>query len=630
MYIIIVVCIISSWIVSPVLARPKLEGESCDGITEIPLTECQVLLELYIDFDLGKRDFPNEWFVTNTPSYWGGLVVRDGHVVILGMWGIEADGVIPININQLTHLEILDLGGSRVFGTIPDSVWTITSLKEIDLKNNYLSGTLSLPDEPFPSLEILNLSNNFFASLIPPEIGNLTNLKELYLINNAFFGTIPPQIGNLVSLTILDMGHNQLSGSIPPELGNLTNLTNLLLRNNQLSGEISPELGKLTNLINLELGDNRLSGFIPSAISNLTNLEKLLLWNNQLSGEIPEEIWSLPRLYELYLNGNFLTGTISTDIGKLSYLQTLLLSNNLLTGSIPKEIGSLSWLYYLKLNNNLLSGSIPIEIGNLGINDSSTPIIINLENNRLTGSIPSTIGNISPLWRINLSGNQLSGDVPESLSSLMHVSDPGQMWDGSDGLSMDYNQLNVPDPYPSDPPTALQTFLLQKDPDWQFTQSVVKPISNTGGTLSARDDRVEIVFPANSVSASITMQYIPKRSPEFSTGSLFFANTSFELNALDELGDPIPQFDFETPITITMNYSDSDILGVVGNTLKLYYWDASQELWLDAATSCSPTSTYQRDLISNSISIDICHLTEFALLGEEPYVGYVFLPMLLR
>mgnify|MGYP006898455908 CR=1 FL=1 len=79
-----------------------------------------------------------------------------------------------------------------------------------------------------------------------------------------------------------------------------------------------------------------------------------------------------------------------------------------------------------------------------------------------------------------------------------------------------------------------------------------------------------------------------------------------------------------------MRYSDSDVVGIVENTLKLYYWDASQELWLDAATSCSPTSTYQRDLISNSFSIEIYHLPEFALLGEEPYIGYVFLPMVIR
>lgn len=202
-----------------------------------------------------------------------------------------------------------------------------------------------------------------------------------------------------------------------------------------------------------------------------------------------------------------------------------------------------------------------------------------------------------------------------------------------DGLYLDYNQLNVLDPYPTDPPTALQTFLLQKDPDWQLTQSVSLQLSDSGGTLISRDNRTQISIPADAITTSITLQYNPQPEPQNNTGTLLFANTSFELLALDGLGNPIPQFAFELPISVTLHYSDQDIEDIDETALKLYYWNIDQQVWLDAAESCVPTSVYQRDLVNNSLSVEICHLTEFALLGEIPSnltFEYIFLPMVIK
>jgi Leucine-rich repeat (LRR) protein len=597
-------------VVSPVTAKPKTMEVSCESITEIPLSECQVLLEIYYDFGLDNWGGPGKWFINNTPSIWGGLEIFNGHVVTLDpttFGPTYSEGIIPSGIINFSALEILDFRDAQVIEPIPVGLWTMTPLKEILLKNNSLSSSFPTSITDLPNLEILDLSNNLYTGNIPAEIGTLTNIKRLYLNNNQLTGSIPSQLFNLTHLTELDLSDNLLTGSIPVDIGLLTDLTKLRLENNQFSGSI------------------------PSQIGNLSNLWELYLYSNLLTGDIPEEICNLSLLESLYLNNNFLIGSIPIGIGSLDYLYYLVLSNNLLSGNIPTEIGDMGYLVYLGLNNNQLSGPIPNEIGNL-VSHPAVPLSIDLENNNLSGNIPTTIGNLTQLVSLNLSGNRLSGDIPNAITTL-NLYDAGEAWDGSDGLYLDYNQLNVPDPYPSDPPTSLQTFLLQKDPDWQLTQSVSESISSSGGVLNSLDDRTKITIPADSLISTSTFQYIPHRYPQTSTGNLLFAYTSFELNVLDESEDPISEFTFLYPINISLTYTDLDIQGIDENTLKLYYWDTSQQLWLDAATSCNPHSLYQRDVDNNLISVEVCHLTEFALLGEEPQsqsMQTVFLPLLLK
>ena len=138
---------------------------------------------------------------------------------------------------------------------------------------------------------------------------------------------------------------------------------------------------------------------------------------------------------------------------------------NFLRGSIPPELGTLINLTALSLYSNQLSGSIPSELGSLTNLEG-----LNLAQNRLSGTIPSEIGNLAPLRLLWLQNNKLSGDIPVSLLDLVNLADPGQ-YGGEDGLSLDYNRLNVPGNYP-DPDDPLQVFLYQKDPDWHLSQLI--------------------------------------------------------------------------------------------------------------------------------------------------------------
>jgi len=67
---------------------------------------------------------------------------------------------------------------------------------------------------------------------------------------------------------------------------------------------------------------------------------------------------------------------------------------------------------------------------------------------------------------------------------------------------------------------------------------------------------------------------------------------------------------FNLPITVTLNYSDTDYIGPE-NTLGLYYWNVDASSWTDAVTTCP--GEYTRDMEANWFSLPLCHLTEFGI-----------------
>jgi hypothetical protein len=75
-----------------------------------------------------------------------------------------------------------------------------------------------------------------------------------------------------------------------------------------------------------------------------------------------------------------------------------------------------------------------------------------------------------------------------------------------------------------------------------------------------------------------------------------------------------------------VEYLDSDVVGVEENSLLLYYWDGTA--WVDAATTCQSPPGYTLDTEANVFSTGICHLNQFALMGESQ--PRIFLPMLIQ
>ncbi len=419
-------------------------------------------------------------------------------------------------------------------------------------------------------------------------------------------------VGNWNGITVSE-GHvdkisfsfNQLTGAIPAELGSLANLTNLVLNDNQLTGMIPVTLSNLVNLNTLFLPRNQLSGTIPAELGNLANLEVLSFSGNQLTGTIPVELSNLVNLNHLYLPKNQLTGTIPAELGNLVNLNKLSLASNQLTGEIPSELGNLTNLWQLWLNGNQLTGTIPAELGNIKSLDR-----LSLSHNQLAGTIPAELGNLSYLIHLDLSHNLLEGEIPGSLSNLFRLCVDGKPEDTCfDWYKTDlgYNLFNVPQP------TPISYFLYDKDPDWDKTQGVKGVFPGaTGGTLVSNDGRTTVTVPAGAVDGNLTLILKPTppasgfRPPLVSTGN------DFEALAFDANGE-VSQFN--QALTFTLKYNDSDIGLMPEENLALHYYDVNAKQWRDTISTCS-SGSYIRNPEQNQFSLPVCHLTDFAVVGE--------------
>lgn len=322
----------------PVSTQTTQAVDPCKGITDIPHTECQSLVELYQTTNGDKWKNKKNWFKTKQPCQWFGVTCVNNHVVTLKLDKNQLQGNLP-NLGGLTALKVLNLSRNNLTGALP-SFHALLELEVLSLSNNNLSGRL--PDlshlkllrilelnknqltgdlpffDNFPELEEVNLSDNQFVGEIP-SLKKMNKLQKLALYNNQLTGSLP-SLDQLVSLKSMHLSGNHLSGQIP-ELTNLLQLESLNLSVNQLSGTLPVGLSKLVNLKWLQLESNQLSGKIPD-LRNLQKLTILKLQNNQLCGEIPEGLRLSGLKHpdaELQIENNHLT---ATHPGLLNFLET--------------------------------------------------------------------------------------------------------------------------------------------------------------------------------------------------------------------------------------------------------------------------------------------------------------------
>lgn len=249
-------------------------GFTCAQVTEIPVSECQALVDLYNSTNgpsWGRSDY---WLSTTTPcsSPWIGIRCTAGHVTSIGLDFNYLSGSLPASLNTLGALQSLYLGGigdKLLTGSIPPLP---PMLQDLGLQRNALTGPLpALP----PSLKNLWAWGNQLSGQLNPFPNSLRNIQ---LGNNRFSGSIPRLPDSLQNL---DMPGNLLSGPIPVLPASLQSLG---LSSNQLTGPI-PALPN--SLQNLDLSYNQLTGPIPELPNSLASLT---VWWNQLSGVIPTSL----------------------------------------------------------------------------------------------------------------------------------------------------------------------------------------------------------------------------------------------------------------------------------------------------------------------------------------------------
>jgi hypothetical protein len=124
-----------------------------------------------------------------------------------------------------------------------------------------------------------------------------------------------------------------------------------------------------------------------------------------------------------------------------------------------------------------------------------------------------------------------------------------------------------------------------------------------------QDLPTQLHLPAGTVISTSVL----KITPTLSMGTIDdeFAGHAFGLDITDD-GENIGEF--LEPVDVAISYSDLDIRYIAAeNQLWLRWWSGGE--WRDAAESCSPVSLYQRQLADNVISVAVCGVGEFSLMG---------------
>ena len=601
-------------------------GTFCDGVTEIPLVECEALEAFYNSTNGPDWAHDSGWLFTNTPCSWYGVSCVGGHVTSVSLSGNEVSGQLPEELGNLSELEVLNLSENfNISGPIPPTLGNLSQLRLLDLFKNKLS-------DP-----------------IPGELGNLTELTHLYLSTNRLTGPIPDELGNLSNLIVLDLSGNKLYDPIPPTLGNLNNLTLLHFSYNNLTGRIPSTFGQLANLEYLIIVNNQLSGSIPAELGDLNNLIGLSLEQNQLSGPIPPELSRLSKASIINLGWNLLSGSIPAELGNLNNLSRLVLLRNHLSGSLPPELGNLSSLYDLGLNANHLSGPIPTSLTQLTNLQN-----IGLGHNALYTSDPIVAAFISsknPGWEEtqtlapgNFQGRASSTNQVElAWDPILYIRDFGH-------YEVTY-ATHPAGPYSLAGTTTdktatgikvrglaagqtyyfrVRTFSTVEWMDWSHVWSeyssllsITMPLAFEEITPQAGAETsfglpggltVGLQIPAGAVTETMILQALPN-SGSNSPSRLLQVGGSFDLAAQRD-GIPYEGFTFARPVLMRIDYTDELTELVDESSLKLYVW--GDGAWVDAAGSCDPSSTYTRNLDENWFSVGICHLSQFAIFGKAP------------
>lgn len=185
----------------------------------------------------------------------------------------------------------------------------------------------------------------------------------------------------------------------------------------------------------------------------------------------------------------------------------------------------------------------------------------------------------------------------------------------------------TPSHTPAATPTAIATLATAIPTNTPTaTPIVVRIIPETGGTVTytnTAESRLTIHVPANAVTE--TLDLVLQVSPPSNIPPGFaFSGQSFTLDAFRN-DTRLETYTFSKPITITITYREDAIGAMPEANLQLFLFDVRQEQWSDVKSSCTPESTYHRDATENTLSVAVCHLTEFALFAipQQLYLPYV-------
>ena len=210
----------------------------CQGVTAVPLLQCQALAALYNSTNGNGWTARGGWFVDPNPCNWAGLACAGANISLIRLKGNNLNGTLPAALANLTGLQNVDLSENPgLSGAIPSGLFGITTLRTVILAHNALSGPIPEFTVPLPLLTRLSLDSNNLGESIPTSMNgtNLPAIVELALDENELTGDIPnPSFFTMSTLTSLRLDENQLEGQANGFEGtvNFPHLTRLELGNN--------------------------------------------------------------------------------------------------------------------------------------------------------------------------------------------------------------------------------------------------------------------------------------------------------------------------------------------------------------------------------------------------------------
>jgi hypothetical protein len=136
-----------------------------------------------------------------------------------------------------------------------------------------------------------------------------------------------------------------------------------------------------------------------------------------------------------------------------------------------------------------------------------------------------------------------------------------------------------------------------------------------------------IRIPAGAVDQETNLHYAAMTTVNAWQPGFVFGGRGFSLDAYQN-GQPLDDFVFRVPIEVTIQYTEDEAKGLNEEDIILPFWDG--QAWVDAATSCSPTSIYHRNPEAKIFTVEICHLTEFSMFGIPTSPFRLYLPSTLR
>jgi uncharacterized repeat protein (TIGR01451 family) len=143
------------------------------------------------------------------------------------------------------------------------------------------------------------------------------------------------------------------------------------------------------------------------------------------------------------------------------------------------------------------------------------------------------------------------------------------------------------------------------------TQSFdVDPTKTTTDTLITFDGILTVTIPPSPTLPSNAYRLIYTRLTTPSVAApINYANLAFDLKLVDNLGQEVVSPTFTTPLTIDVHYDVEQLPpGADENELNIVYYNSSSGQW-------ETVEIISRDPDNDTLTIQIDHLTEFALTG---------------